>query len=58
MRRYLLLTFGLLLAVIYVQAQSRQISGTVTDVQNNQPLVGVTVQVQNQSTKYINRSRW
>lgn len=49
MRKYLLLTFVLLHAVFLVLAQGgRQVSGIVTDVQNNQPLTGVTVQVQNQ----------
>lgn len=51
MRKYLLLTFVLLHAVFLVLAQGgRQVSGIVTDIQNNQPLTGVTVQVQNQKT--------
>jgi TonB-linked SusC/RagA family outer membrane protein len=50
MRKYLLFTFVLLHAVLFVLAQTRKISGVVTDVQNNQPLSGVTVQVSNLKT--------
>jgi TonB-linked SusC/RagA family outer membrane protein len=56
MRKYLLLTFVLLHAVFIVLAQSRQVSGIVTDVQNNQPLAGVTVQVQNQKVAALTGS--
>lgn len=48
MRKCLLLTFIFLQATLAVLAQSRQVSGVITDAQNRQPLQGVTVQVANQ----------
>ncbi len=47
MRKYLLLTLVLFAGVSSVLAQTRSITGIITDAQN-QPLVGATILVQNQ----------
>src|SRR5690242_20432114 len=47
MRKYLLLTLGLFAAICSALAQTRTVTGVITDPQS-QPLVGATVQVQNQ----------
>lgn len=48
MRKCLMLTIILLQTAMLVFAQSRQVSGVVTDVQSHQPLAGVTIHVANQ----------
>ncbi|MCU7548741.1 SusC/RagA family TonB-linked outer membrane protein [Chitinophagaceae bacterium LB-8] len=53
MKKYRLLTFILLHTVFFAFAQNRQVSGVITDVQSNQPLVGVTIQVANQKTTAV-----
>lgn len=50
MKKYLLLTFSLLYAAALLQAQTRAITGTVTDSRTNTGLPGVTVQVKDQKT--------
>lgn len=45
--------FILLQATLFVFAQSRQVSGVVTDAQSRQPLQGVTIQVANQRTTTV-----
>ena len=44
MRKYLLLLVILLGAGLFVNAQTRQVSGIVTDGESKTPLVGVTVE--------------
>ena len=53
MRKCLLLTFILLQTVLFLFAQTRQVSGVVTDVQINQPLSGVTIHVVDQQTTSV-----
>jgi TonB-linked SusC/RagA family outer membrane protein len=50
MIKYITFTLMLINSAFIVLAQDRQVSGQITDAQNNQPLTGVTVQVQNQET--------
>ncbi|MCU7548782.1 SusC/RagA family TonB-linked outer membrane protein [Chitinophagaceae bacterium LB-8] len=56
MRKCLLLSLVLLHAVLFVAAQTRHVSGIVIDAQNNQPLTGVTIQIQNQKTSSLTGS--
>ncbi len=50
MRRILILVSLLLLTGLLAQAQSRQISGTVTDATDGTPLIGVTVMIKGTTT--------
>jgi TonB-linked SusC/RagA family outer membrane protein len=50
MRTHLLLMLVFLCASSFVFAQTRQVSGIVTDAANNTPLVGVTVEGPNKAT--------
>jgi len=52
MRKYLLLAFGLFAAICSALAQTRTLTGVITDPQN-QPLVGATVQVENQKISTV-----
>lgn len=53
MKKYLLLTFLLLHASAILLAQTRRITGTITDAQTNSGLPGVTIQVKDQPTNTI-----
>lgn len=52
MRKYLLLAIGLLAGICSAWAQTRNLTGVITDPQNL-PLAGATVQVQNQRTSTL-----
>src|SRR4051794_14723433 len=43
MRKAMLLAVGMLLAVVFCFAQTKTVTGTVTNVKNGQPVVGATV---------------
>lgn len=43
-KRFFTILLPLLLLTLFIQAQDKQVSGTVTDAQNNQPQPGITVQ--------------
>jgi TonB-linked SusC/RagA family outer membrane protein len=49
MKRILFLVF-MIFAAVFVQAQSKKITGIVSDPQSNKPLAGASVQVKNSST--------
>ena len=53
MKKYLLLTFLLLHASAILLAQTRRITGTITDAQTNSGLPGVTIQVKDQPTNTV-----
>src|SRR4051812_9389730 len=50
MRKYLLLTLILFSAFLSANAQTRTVTGIVTDAQNGTPLVGVTIESPGKAT--------
>src|SRR5207302_2615295 len=53
MKKYLPICFVLLHLTLTIFAQGRKVTGTITDVQNGQPLAGVSIQVKNQKGSAI-----